>query len=178
MKKLIQIVDAQFGANVTGKMVGDFAFVQGRDFDANGEYLGLEPMYADGADLRSVNFLRRGEILFSTKGKIFATVWQDQMANTIASGTFLILRVTDDSVLPEYLALYLNSSKAKRYYDLHVKAATVNHIGRKQLELMEIKIPTIEQQKLLVEVNELIIEEKKLNSELKERKEKILNYLI
>lgn len=179
MKNILnKIVDAQFGANVSGKQSGDYPCVQGRDFDANGEYLGLEPLYVDEADMKYTQFLRKGDILFSTKGKIFASVWQDQMINTVATGTFLILKVVDKSVSPEYLAMYLNSSKAKKYYDLHIKTATVSHIGKKQLELLEIEIPPLDKQNLLVSVHKLISEEKKLANELQNRKEKILNYLI
>jgi restriction endonuclease S subunit len=179
MKKVLAgIVEAQFGANVSGKTEGAYPFVQGRDFGTGGEYLGLEPLYVDESALRYTRVLRKGDILFATKGKLFATVWEDQMLNTVASATFLVLKVTDKNVLPEYLAMYLNSSNAKKYYDLHIKAATVNHIGKKQLELLEIEIPPIEKQNLLVEVHKLIIEEKKLTTELLTKKEKILNHLI
>lgn len=179
MKKLLNnIVEAQFGANVSGKQSGDYPCIQGRDFDASGEYLSLEPLYVDEVDMKYTQFLRKGDVLFSTKGKIFASVWQDQMINAVATGTFLILKVKDKSITPEYLAMYLNSSKAKKYYDLHIKTATVSHIGKKQLELLEIEIPPIEKQNLLVSVHKLMGEEKKLTNELQNRKEKILNYLI
>jgi restriction endonuclease S subunit len=177
-KKLIDIVEAQFGANVSGKLIGDYPCVQGRDFGSGGEYLGLEPLYIDESELRYTKFLKRGDILFSTKGKLFATVWEDQMQKTVATGTFLILNVKDPSVLPEYLALYLNSSKAKKYYDLHTKTATVNHIGKKQLDLLEVEIPPIQKQNLLIQLHKLLIEEKKLTNNLLNKKEKILNYLI
>jgi restriction endonuclease S subunit len=177
-KNLIDIVEAQFGANVSGKLVGDYPCVQGRDFGSGGEYLGLEPLYIDESDLRYTRFLKRGDVLFSTKGKLFATVWEDQMQKTVATGTFLILNVKDSSVLPEYLALYLNSSKAKKYYDLHTKTATVNHIGKKQMELLEIEIPPMNKQNLLVQLHKLLITEKKITNDLLNKKEKILNYLI
>lgn len=177
-KRLVDIVEAQFGANVSGKLVGDYPCIQGRDFGSGGGYLGLEPMYIDESELRNTRFLRKGDVLFSTKGKLFATVWEDQMQKTVATSTFLILNVKDPSVLPEYLALYLNSSKAKKYYDLHIKTATVNHIGKKQLELLEIEIPPMDKQNILVQLHKLLLEEKKLTIDLLNKKEKILNYLI
>lgn len=177
-KNLIDIVEAQFGANVSGKLVGDYPCVQGRDFGSGGEYLGLEPLYIDESELRYTRFLKRGDVLFSTKGKLFATVWEDQMQKTVATGTFLILNVKDSAVLPEYLALYLNSSKAKKYYDLHTKTATVSHIGKKQMELLQIEIPPMEKQNLLVQLHKLLITEKKITNDLLNKKEKILNYLI
>lgn len=177
-KKLGEIVDAQFGANVSGKVDGEYPFLQGRDFGSNGEYLSSESLYIDKSDLIYTGFLKKGDVLFSTKGKLFAAAWQEQISNAIASATFLILKVKDPQVTPEYLAMYLNSSKAKKYYDLNVKAATVMHIGKKQLDLMEIEIPSLEKQKLLVKLHQLINEEKQLNAELQNKKERILNSLI
>ncbi len=179
MKKLLfSIVEAQFGANVSGKTVGMYPCLQGRDFNLKGEYQWLDPQFTDESALKYTRLLTKGDILFSLKGKIFATVWEDQIQNAIATGTFLILKVKDPLVLPEYLALYLNSFKAKKYYDLHTKAATVNHIGKKQLEILPVEIPPLEKQQALVQLNKLIMLEKKLTSELLNKKEKILNTLI
>ncbi len=176
--QLGNITDSQFGANISGKTVGDYPCVQGRDFGIGGEYLGLEPLYIDEQEMRYTRFLRKGDVLFSTKGKLFAAVWQDQIQNAVATGTFLILNVKNPSVMPEYLALFLNSAKAKKYYDLHIKMATVSHIGKKQLEQLEIEIPPIEKQNLLVEVHKLLLEEKKITNQLLTKKEKIFNTLI
>ncbi|MBK9193240.1 MAG: restriction endonuclease subunit S [Crocinitomicaceae bacterium] len=116
--------------------------------------------------------------MFSSKGRIFATVWQGQIKEAVATGTFIVLEPRSKEIIPEYLALYLNSSKAKRYFDLHLKTATVNHIGKKQLDQLEIEIPSIQKQQLLVKAYQLIVEEKNLATELVKRKEKILNTLI
>lgn len=176
--QLGNVTNSQFGANVSGKTVGDYPCVQGRDFGAGGEYLNLEPLYIDENDVSNKRFLRKGDVLFSTKGKLFAAVWQDQIQNALATGTFLILNVKSPSVMPEYLALFLNSAKAKKYYDLHIKMATVSHIGKKQLEQLEIEIPPIEKQNLLIEMHKLLLEEKRLTNQLLTKKEKIFNTLI
>lgn len=179
MKKYLhKIVEAQFGVSKPGKKTGDYPYIQGRDFGSDGEYLGIDPLYIDSSELLNTPFLQKGDILFSTKGKIFATVWQAQVNIAIASGTFLILKVKTNEVTPEYLAMFLNSSRAQKYYDLHIKMATVKHIGRKQLDLLEIEIPSIETQKQLVEFHKLLLEEKRITNELQRKKEKILNYLI
>jgi len=158
--------------------MGDYPCVQGRDFDSDGNYINTEPLFFDIEDIAYTKLLKSGHVLFSSKGRIFATVWQGQLNNAVATGTFIVLEPRTKDIMPEYLALYLNSSKAKRYFDLHLKTATVNHIGKKQLDQLEIEIPPIEKQNLLVQVYKLINEEKKLTTELQNLKEKILNYLI
>lgn len=179
MKKyLSEISKSFFGANASAKHEGKYPCVQGRDFDADGIYIAHDSMYMNEDDVAYTQPLKKGHVLFSAKGKIFATVWQGQLSNAVASGTFIVLEVTKVDILPEYLALYLNSAKAKKYFDLHLKTATVKHIGKKQLDQLEIEIPSMEKQRSLVKVQLLIQEEKKLILELMNRKEKILNYLV
>lgn len=177
-KYLYEITESQFGANTSAKPKGDIPCVQGRDFNSDGIYIASEPQFVPHSALKYTRHLESNDVLFSTKGKLYASVWQNQVPGAIATGTFIILKITDNSILPEYLAIYLNSPKAKKYYDQHIKAATVVHIGKKQLDYLEVEIPPIKKQQLIIKLHQLLIEEKKLASDLIKRKEKILNYLM
>jgi len=177
-KPISELCMSFFGANASAKHRGDHPCVQGRDFDSDGQYIATEPMYLNKEDINYTHFLNNGDVLFSAKGKIFATVWKGQLMQPVATGTFIVLQLRSHDILPEYLALYLNSTKAKRYFDLHLKTATVNHIGKKQLDQFEVEIPPIKLQELVVKVHELLLEEKNITDKLKKRKESILNALI
>ena len=127
---LHEITDSYFGANLPAKPTGHINCVQGRDFDTSGVFYGNELQYVDESALRYTRFLEKGDVLFSSKGKLYATVWQEQVKNVVATSTFLIIKIKTPTILPEYLAMYLNSYKARRYYDLHVKTTTVFHIEK------------------------------------------------
>ncbi|MBI4945252.1 MAG: restriction endonuclease subunit S [Bacteroidetes bacterium] len=178
MKKIYilnQLCDFRFGTSTSVSSVGDVACVQGRDFNEDGIYINKEIQFVKESALKYAHYLNAGDILFSTKGKIFSTVWQGQVSNVIATGTFIILSVKVDFVLPEYLSLFLNSKKAKRYFDVHTKAGTVTHIGKKDVELLEVEIPPIEMQRTLIKTHQLLLEEKILVYEIISKKEKMLN---
>ncbi len=172
---LNQLCDFRFGTSTSVSPVGDVACVQGRDFNEDGVYINKEIQYVKESALKYAHYLNAGDILFSTKGKIFSTVWQAQVPNVIATGTFIILSIKVNFVLPEYLSLFLNSKKAKRYFDLHTKAGTVSHIGKKDVELLEVEIPPIEMQRTLIKAHQLLLEEKILVHEIISKKEKILS---
>ncbi|MES2678535.1 MAG: restriction endonuclease subunit S [Bacteroidota bacterium] len=174
-KNLSQITEAQFGANTSASPVGELACVQGRDFNSDGIYVAPEPQYVDHSALRFTRILQDGDVLLSTKGRFFASVWKSQLKEAVATGTFIILKVKDPSVLPEFLAMFLNSTKAKKYYDFHSKTATVRHIGKKQLDYLEIEIPPIEKQRLLVKIHQLTLEEKQLTQQISTIRERIIN---
>lgn len=178
MKKnylLNQLCDFRFGASTAVSSIGDLACVQGRDFNEDGVYINKEVQFVNESALKYSRYLASGDILFSTKGKIFSAVWQNQVPYAIATGTFIILSLKVDFVLPEYLSLFLNSKKAKRYFDIYTKAGTVIHIGKKDIELLEVEIPPMENQVTLVKAHDLLIEEKILANEIIKKKEKILN---
>lgn len=175
---LNQLCDFRFGTSTSVNSVGDVACVQGRDFNEDGAYINKELQYVKESALKYAHYLKAGDILFATKGKIFSTVWQAPVPNVIATGNFIILSVKVDFVLPEYLSLFLNSKKAKRYFDLYTKAGTVSHIGKKDIELLEVEIPSMEKQDTLVRAHQLLIEEKMLMQEIISKKEKIISQLI
>lgn len=177
-KYLYEITESQFGANSSAKPSGEIPCVQGRDFNSDGIYIATEPQFVPETALKYTRSLEENDVLFSTKGKFYAAIWHNQIPNAIATGTFIVLKVTDDSILPEYLAIYLNSSRAKKYYEQNIKAATVVHIGKKQLDYLEVEIPPLQKQRSLVKAYQLLIEEKTLVKELIKRKEKLLNTLL
>lgn len=175
---LHQICDFRSGTSTGVSSIGDVPCVQGRDFNADGQYVNREIQFAPSSALKYAHYLKPGDILFSTKGKIFTAVWHNQVPNAIASGTFIILLLKVDFVLPEYLSLYLNSAKAKRYFDLHTKAATVIHIGKKDIELLEIEIPDLKKQNAIICAWKLLMEEKAITKQMIEKKEKLIEHLL
>lgn len=173
-KYLYEITESQFGANTSAKSSGDVPCVQGRDFNSDGVYIATESQFAPLSALKYTRPLEANDVLFSTKGKLYASVWENQVSGAIATGTFIILKVISNLILPEYLAIYLNSPKAKKYYDQHIKTATVVHIGKKQLDYLEIEIPPLEKQRALIKAYQLLVEEKMLMNEIISKKEKII----
>jgi restriction endonuclease S subunit len=68
----------------------------------------------------------------------------------VASSSLFTLRLRDKLFLPEFLALYLNSSQAQSYMTQSAKGATIQSLSIIDLAGMSIPVVPIERQKLLV----------------------------
>lgn len=85
---------------------------------------------------------------------------------------FTVIRLETDILIPEYLSIYLNSDKMKRFYAKRLIGSAIQIIKTSMLRDVVVRFPNINQQKKVVEINKLILKEKKLLSKLIEEKNK------
>lgn len=85
---------------------------------------------------------------------------------------FTVIRLETDILIPEYLSIYLNSYKMKRFYAKRLIGSAIQIIKTSMLRDVVVRFPNIKQQKKVVEINKLILKEKKLLSKLIEEKNK------
>lgn len=78
----------------------------------------------------------------------------------------------NDSIDSKFLTYYLNSTIAKRALKAHITGTAINMIKTKELENLEIKLPSLEEQKKIVEFLDLTNKEIDLLRSLKNQKEK------
>jgi len=86
----------------------------------------------------------------------------------------MVITLTSKEVIPEYIALYLNSTKGQRKLSSLQELSSIPFVKRKNIEKMEIPVPSISKQKKLVEMNRAISN----YAELTKRKTQILKNLM
>ena len=107
--------------------------------------------------------LNTGDILFKNRGaKNNAAVFRLNWQQVIASHQFLIVRVTDSGIIPEYLTWYINSDSAQTYFKQQASGTNTLLIQKKILEELEIVVPDIDLQRKIIEVERLRNMEKDL----------------
>jgi len=82
------------------------------------------------------------------------------------------LRVDETKVDSKFLTYYLNSTTAKRALKAHITGTAINMIKTKELEDLEVQLPSLKEQKKIVEFLDLTSKEINLLEELKNQKEK------
>jgi restriction endonuclease S subunit len=82
------------------------------------------------------------------------------------------VRVDKTKVDSKFLTYYLNSITAKRALKTRITGTAINMIKTKELEDLEIQLPSLQEQKKIVEFLELANKEINLLEELKNQKEK------
>lgn len=154
-------------------ITGDVVYLQVRHFDEFGELVGqLQPdLLAN--EVSEKHLLLAGDVLFSAKGtKNFAAVFESHNPASVASTSFFVIRLLDNSVLPEYLAWYINHPNSQSFLKGEARGTSIPSISKSMLENLEISIPAITKQKLILKISGLRNRENKLIKQIEINREK------
>ena len=159
---------------------GSCYFVRIGDISQDGELLTdelvrIEPNEPVNDDL----FLRPGDVLFPNRGtRTTALAYRLDLPRTLAGAQFFVLRPDAGRVLPEYLAWFLRTEEAARYFEGRRKGTYVQIIQRSDLAEMEIPVPPLNVQQKIVEAANLALRERILAERLASLKWKLAKSLL
>jgi len=151
---------------------GDVLYFQSKHFDEHGQIIELLHPELNINDISAKHILHDGDILFSAKGtKNFASVYNETLGMAVASTSFFVMRLTTSSIIPEYMAWYINTPKV--IADLKSKAigSSIPSISKQVLENLDIIFPDIAKQNLILKLNELRLKEKMLSREIEKHRD-------
>lgn len=162
-RRLTDIAKLQTGLFAKPGAAGEVVYLQVRHFDENG-MLRTE-LYPDLKDSKVTekHLLQEGDVLFAAKGtKNFAAVYESHTLPATASTSFFVIRLNDTTVLPAYLAWYLNHPFiSKKLKEQAIGSATPS-ISKAVLDQLEIPVPPVQKQKLIIKLQQLTRREKEL----------------
>lgn len=174
MKTLIKdITSIQTGLFAKSSGIGEVVYLQSKHFDEYGQLLNtLHPdLMAEG--ISEKHLLKYGDVLFAAKGtKNFAAVYENHNKPAVASTSFFVIRLRDKKVLPEYLAWFLNSHSTQTLLKGQAIGTSIASISKVVLEGLEIAVPSIESQKVILQITKLRSKEKSLKQEIETLREK------
>lgn len=133
------------------------------------------------AGRQSANWLQCGDILFAARGqRNYATLIDSEIKNrqVVAAPQFFGIRLNHPDVLPEYLAWFLNQSIAQRYFLSHAEGSTTPSIRKQVLESTPIVLPSLKQQKIIIELAKTISREKQLANRVIANGEQLMQSLL
>lgn len=179
-KKITEIADIQLGYQFRKKIEsvddGTNRVIQIRDFDEH-RILHKEGLSRVKIDKPAEQYLiNKGDVLFLSRGhRNWAASIIDNYENTIAVSHFYVLKIRNASVIPEYIAWYINQAPAQEY--LHNIARRGTHIPIIPLSAFKgltVDLPDKETQKKIVELSTLMEKEKRLLNELQEKRSQLV----
>jgi len=122
------------------------------------------------------DWLMNGDILFAARGSRNYAILVDQIVGQVVSAPhFYILRVNEQSLLPEFLVWQLNQKSLQNYFERAAQGSFTKSIKRSILECTEITVPPLENQKQIVGLHTTLLQEKKLYAELARNADKLMN---
>ena len=127
------------------------------------DFLRIEPNETVKQEL----WLRKGDVLFPNRGtRTTAHAFRLDEPRTIVGQQFFKLRPDQERVVPEYLAWFLRSPKAAAHFDSRRKGSHVKIIERSDLTELDIPLPPLAKQRLIVHVAALAFKEREVAERL------------
>ena len=120
-------------------------------------------------EARKVNnyLLKTGDLLIPARGtSIRVAIFEEQPYPCIASSNVIVIRAVDESLSTTYLKLFFDSPLGRKMLVTRQQGTTVMNISYKELNNLEIPLPSMEEQKQIAEkyVEELEIYKKSIEA--------------
>lgn len=144
---------------------GNIFVLQAKNINADKYIDKLDELTRVSLDIpRSNSYVSIDDVLLTSRGSnnFRSTVFKDAAKNVVASSSVNIIRVKDSRILPEYLAMYFNSSEGQLMLSQIVSGNYIKTLLRKNMEDLTIPVPPIDKQRAIIALNENIRKQQKI----------------
>lgn len=175
--KLGHIATIQTGIFAKPQAKGEVVYLQAKHFDEGG-WLKTE-LYPDlkADNINKKHLLRPGDVLFAAKGaNNFAACYESINQPAVASTSFFVLRIENDSIIPEYLAWLINHPVTQKYLKANALVSSIASISKTVLEELEISMPSIKIQRAILNISALRKIELSLKKQIEELQEQNIQH--
>ncbi len=122
------------------------------------------------------SFLRKNDVIIVARGTKFrSTIFLSDSPNVIASASIHIIRATLPEVNPEYVSHCLNSTIGQSALADKITGNYIGALPIKGLGDIKIKLPTLAQQKLIVDLHRNVVAQAKILDHKKMIEQAIIN---
>jgi len=108
------------------------------------------------------------DILFLARGTEHKTicVGPEIVPNLLVSSNFYIIRIKTPTVLPCFLAWYMNQKPAREYYQVNSAGATIAYISKPALAALSVPVIPIEKQQIITNMSRLRDRQREMEQQL------------
>lgn len=176
MKILLKhIASIQTGVFAKTSPDGEIIYLQAKHFDEAGQIsTELHPDLMANT-ISEKHMLQQRDVLFAAKGtKNFAAVYNLEVP-AVASTSFFVIRLHEEfqhRILPEFLAWLINHPVAQAYLKGQAMGSSIASISKGVLEELEISLPAVETQKLVLNILKLRHKEIELRQQIEMLRDK------
>lgn len=154
---------------------GEIVYLQAKHFDELGQLSSTLHPDLKQEDISEKHILKDGDVLFAAKGnKNFAALYEQKNLPAVASTSFFVIRIQEeyrDKILPEFLVWFIKQPKTQKFLKGGAHGTAIVSIPKSVLEVLEIPLPDIQTQKVILTIAELRNTEKTLKQKIETLRE-------
>jgi hypothetical protein len=168
-------VGYQARAKIKEDARGTHRLIQGKDFDAS-HTLQMDELASFFPERKPELYaVQKGDVLFQARGtEHFAYCITTDLKNTLAASSFYIIRLKTKSLLPEYLAWWINQRPSQSYFQTHGGGTGISFVSKNVLSLLKVKVPPIVVQEKIKKVISLLRREQDLLDRLADHRARLV----
>jgi Type I restriction modification DNA specificity domain len=173
-------VGYSFRSRLEASGEGGVAVIQMKDLRADNIVDCRDLTFADITSVKNHHLAQRGDLIFRSRGLVMnSAILVDDPDRAIVAAPLLRIRVTSfDKVMPEYLNWYIAQRDAQSYLSSSARGTAQKMINKQVLEDMELLLPSMEQQALIVDLAGLAAREKVLLGRIAEKRNQYISTML
>lgn len=160
-----------FRSRLESMVSGAVAVIQMKDLTTANRVSCDELVKVDMEIPKEHHLVKPGDLIFRSRGLTSSSaLLMDDPGNAVLAAPLLRIRVTSNRVLPEYLNWYICQFPAQSYFASCAEGTALKMISKQSLENLEVLVPSVARQRLIVELAELADKEKHILNKLAEKR--------
>lgn len=178
VKKLAEVqMGYSFRSRLEASENGDVKVIQMKDLRDDNTVGCDDLMMIDMETVKENHLVRKGDLVFRSRGHVTtAAVLLEDPQRAVVAAPLLRIRVTKpERVLPEYLNWYIGQRDAQIFLTSRAEGTVQKMIGIKTIGDLEVALPSLEKQKIIVELASLSAREQTLRHALAEKREQYIS---
>lgn len=129
---------------------------------------------------REPDYLTEGDILVAARGSHNYAVQVENSLEmrgkrAVAAPHFFVIRLTDKSILPEFMVWFLNQEPVQRYFEQNAEGSVTKSIRRSVLEEVSVVAPPVAKQQTIIALAKTLRDEQRLIQKLVNNGERMMN---
>jgi len=182
-KRIKELANIQIGYQFREKLDvstnGNYQVIQAKDIDRSENHrLGPTNLYRVTPKREAKKYeVFNGDVIFLSKGRRnYATFIEGLRSNsqTIVAGYFFILWTKTKTIIPKYLTWSINQPPSQAYLQRVARGSGMPFIPKDAFSNLEINVPPVNIQKLVIKLHELSLKETKLLNRIKNKRNELL----
>jgi restriction endonuclease S subunit len=158
---------------------GDVGVIQMKDLPNAFQLTTASPVHINTDEIKERYLLEADDIIFRSRGQTNTCILlKTDLGPVVAAAPLMTLRVTSESLLPDYLCWWINQQPAQTHFNRHARGTAGRMISRDALEDLEINVPPLTIQKQIVELALLGEREQELLTRLAEAEKRKLHCIL
>ncbi len=146
------ILGYTFRSSLKEQADGDVLVLQARNISEDIIIKDSDLMRVNLGNNRTNALAKNNDVVLSSRGSFKSAVIQTDSGTVVAASSIYLLRLKTNEVLPEYLAIYLNSNFAQKQINERITGVVINAMLRNDVKELKIIIPSLEVQKKIITI--------------------------